>query len=304
VTVRRLVTIIGAPSGIGIRPYVEGGPRRLDLAPATLRELGLVERLDAVDLGDVAPPPRYQDLAQKPVGRARNEEDVAEYTTQLAAHIARAASPTKFVLLLGGDCSILLGAMLGVQQARRQTIGLVYIDAHADFATLDESPSGSACSMTLALAVGRTHQRLARLNGDRPLVRLADVVHIGRRDDTQPEYGCGTLATSAALNLPHEFVRQHGGTATAQAALERLERTSGGFWIHCDADVLDPAVMPAVDTPLDDGLTADELADVLGPLVRHPQAVGLQVTIYDPTLDPDRTAAACLVSILERALTS
>lgn len=44
----------------------------------------------------------------------------------------------------------------------------------------------------------------------------------------------------------------------------------------------------------------DEVAELLAPLVRHPRALGLEVTIYDPALDPDRSSAATLAALLER----
>src|SRR5262249_60438508 len=106
-----------------------------------------------------------------------------------AEPIAPASRRGEFVVLLGGDCSILLGALLGLWNARAAPAGLVYIDAHADFATLAESPSHSACSMNLALAAGRVDGPLARLAGDGPLVRGEHVVHIGPRDDAQPPSG-------------------------------------------------------------------------------------------------------------------
>lgn len=75
----------------------------------------------------------------------------------------------------------------------------------------------------------------------------------------------------------------------------------GGFRVHLDADVLDPSVMPAVDSPDPDGLLADELTALLGPLVTSPHRVGLDVTIYDPDLDPDGTAGALLTDIVVAA---
>ena len=75
-----------------------------------------------------------------------------------------------------------------------------------------------------------------------------------------------------------------------------------GFWIHLDADVLNPAVMPAVDSPEPGGPMPDELVDLLSPLVNHPRALGLDLTIYDPALDPDRSCARQLVSLLEALL--
>jgi arginase len=157
--------------------------------------------------------------------------------------------------------------------------------------------------MCLALAVGCGETPLARLGGEQPLARAADVVLIGRRDHAEPWSGHDALRASPLLDLPDAAVRDRGPSGTAQAALERLAGPeTSGFWIHVDADVLDPAVLPAVDSPLPGGLGFDELSDLLTPLVLHPAALGLELTIYDPALDPDRTSAAGLATLLERVL--
>jgi arginase len=297
----RQIGIVGAPSSIGIRPYDDGGVRRLDLAPGALRQCGLVARLAARDLGDVAPPP-YRDLV-RPAGRPRNEGEVASYANALAAQVAAAAANGTFVLVLGGDCSIILGCLLGIRTASRPPVGLVYLDAHADFATPQESRTGSAASMCLALAVGRGDSPLARLDGDEPLARAADVVVIGRRDDAEPWYGHEAFHASPLLDLPDAVIRERGAAATAQAALDRVTQPHlHGFWIHLDADVIDPTDVPAVDSPEPGGPSLGDLAQILTPLLRHPKALGLELTIYDPALDPDRKSAERLADLLEQVL--
>jgi arginase len=287
--------VLGAPSAIGLRPYDDGGVRRLHLTPGVLREHGVVERLGAVDLGDVLPPARYADLV-KPAGRGRNEADVVDFSAALARSVEETAAAERFLVLLGGDCSIMLGALLGLRRARGGAVGVAYVDAHADFATLEESPSGSACSMNLALAVGRSATPLARLDPDAPLLAPAHAVQIGARDAGQP-YGYDALARWAIPSFTSEALLREGPEAAAEQALARLAAVPGGFWIHVDADVLDPDLMPAVDTPEPDGLDYEQLAALLAPLVRHPHALGLQLTIYDPTLDAG-AAAPRLVELL------
>ena len=103
----RTIAVVGAPSSIGIRPYDDGRPRRLDLAPGVLREQGIAARLAARDHGDVTSPP-YRDFV-RPGLRPRNEESVAAYSRLLAQRVASAAADGAFVLVLGGDCSIVLG---------------------------------------------------------------------------------------------------------------------------------------------------------------------------------------------------
>ncbi len=298
----RPITLIGAPSSIGIRPYDNGGMRRLDLAPGVLRDHGLVAQLGARDEGDIIPGP-YRDFVRPP-GRVRNEDHVAAYARALSGTVAAASAADAFTLVLGGDCSIVLGCLLGLHAPTRSRVGMVYVDAHADFATPETSRSGSAASMCLALAVGRGDTPLARLNGAAPLVRPSDLVVIGRRDQpSAPWYGEEVLAASEALDVTHRGVRERGTAAIARAALDRVTRPEvDGFWIHVDADVLDPSVLPAVDSPEPDGLGLDELAEILTPLAQHPSALGLELTIYDPKLDPDSTSARRLVSLLARVL--
>lgn len=283
------VVVLGAPSSIGLVPHDDGTPRRIDLAAAALREQGLVERLAARDAGDVEPPPRYRDV-ERPAHGARNEEDVAAYARDLGKSIAKCRRERRFVLLLGGDCGIVLGALLGVRDATGAAPGLVYIDAHADFATLDESPSASACSMALGLAFARDDQRLARLGGDVPLVARDRIAHVGRRDDGPQQYGDAALGPSGVLELTRTALVERGAAAVAADALQHV--AGGGFWIHFDVDVLDPGVFSATGDPAPNGIDLAEAAELLAPLVSHPAALGLQVTLYDPTLDNERRDGA------------
>jgi arginase len=293
--------VVGAPSSIGIRLYDDGTVRRLYQAPGTLRNHGLIERLGARDRGDVQPPP-YREMVRPP-GRARNEAEVERYSRDLAAAVAGAARDGSFIVLLGGDCSILLGALLGLRQDRGP-IGLVYFDGHADFATPEESRTGSVASMDLALAVGRGDSPLARLSPEGPLLLGSDVVLAGRRDQAEAWYGHEALARSGILDLPGPTLAEQDAAQTVGLILERIGREDlQGFWIHLDADVIDPGIMPAVDSPVPGGPSLEEMARLLGPLVRHPRALGLELTIYDPGLDADGHCAERLVQLLETVLT-
>lgn len=297
----RPIALVGAATNIGIKPYEDGLARGLDRAPAVLRDQDLVARLGARDFGDVVAP-AYRDFTRPP-GATRNEAEVAAYSRTLARQVAAAAEHDAFVVVLGGDCSIVLGCLLGARQAGRAPLGLIYVDAHSDFATPEESRTGSAASMCLAMAVGRGDTSLARLAGDEPLTRASDVVLIGKRDQDEPWYGQDAMRALPILDIPDAEMRRRGVPGTAAAALERVARPElGGFWIHVDADALDPLEVPAVDSPTPGGLGVGDMVELLAPLVRHPRALGLELTIYDPNLDPDRSSARHLTELLERVL--
>lgn len=293
----RRIAVVGAPSSLGIRPYDDGEQRHLDRAPSVLRGRDLVARLGATDFGDVAPPP-YRDYV-KPVEGARNEEPLLGYSRTLADRIVSATCGNRFAIVIGGDCSILLGCLLGARKRLGGPIGLVYVDAHADFSIARESVTGSLSGMTLALATGRGHSPLIALAGRSPLVNGERVALVGRRS-VPAASSQDALATSSILDLPLTTSSIGAAGGLSATALDRVASPDvRGFWIHLDVDVLNPNVMPAVDSPEPGGPTLDELVNLLAPLVRHPLAVGLDLSIYDPALDADRSGARQLVGLLE-----
>jgi arginase len=292
----RAIAVVGAPSSIGIQPYDDGEPRHLNRAPDVLRRRDLIARLGAIDFGDVTPPP-YRDY-EKPLNRARNEEQVAAYSRSLAERVALATEGGRFAVVVGGDCSIVLGCLLGARHRVGGPVGLTYVDAHADFATPEESQTGSVSGMSLALASGRGDTPLAALGGRQPLVNSRRVALLGRRARV-PGHGQASLEASAILDVPTHQLATSAASELAAAALARmLSPGVRGFWIHLDVDVLDAAVMSAVDSPSHGGLMPDQLVNLLTPLVQHPHAIGLDLSIYDPALDPDRSCARRLVNLL------
>jgi len=294
----RRIAVIGAPSSLGIRPYDDGEQRHLDRAPSVLRGRDLVARLGAIDFGDVAPPP-YRDYV-RPVEGARNEEPVLGYSRALADRIVSATCGDRFAIVIGGDCSILLGCLLGARKRLGAPIGLAYVDAHADFSIAQESLTGSISGMTLALATGRGRSPLVALAGKSPLVNGERVALLGRRS-VPAASGQDAFATSSILDLPLTTSSIGAAGGLSATALDRVASPAvRGFWIHLDVDVLNPSVMPAVDSPEPGGPTLDELVNLLAPLVRHPLAVGLDLSIYDPALDADRSGARQLVGLLEK----
>ena len=270
----RSIAIVGAPSSIGIRPYDSGEPRHLDRAPGVLRELGLVQRLGASDLGDVIPP-AYRDYV-RPAGPGEERSRSRRLLPDARRAGGGGNQRRPFCSRAGRRLQHRAWDAFWVRgQSAQGSVGLVYFDAHADFGTPEESHTGSVASMCLALAVGRGETPLARLAGDAPLVHGKDVVLIGRRDAAEPWYGHAALAASPILDISGAALSDRGVADVAAAALLSLTSPGSseeprGFWIHLDADVINPTVMPAVDSPTPGGPTIEELVDLLTPLVRHP----------------------------------
>ena len=288
--------VIEAPSILGLKPT------GVETLPEALIRAGLVERVSARHAGRVAP--------QSPYGFERdsttltlNAAGIASYSRALADAVGEVMDRGEFPVVLGGDCSILLGALLALK--RRGRYGLLFIDGHADFYNPEANPNGEAASMDLAFVTGRGPDVLKNIEGRRPLVNDEDVVAFGYRDaEEQAAYGSQRLPPQLrAIDLPR--IRTRGVDAAASEAVAYLTRDRGpdrGFWMHVDADVLDDAIMPAVDYRLPDGLSWEELTRTMRIAIQSHRLAGLEVTIYNPKLDPDGAGARGLVNAIANAL--
>ncbi|MFD8061701.1 arginase family protein [Streptomyces cyaneofuscatus] len=294
----RTIVVLDAPSNLGLRPPAPGTvPGCYKLAGA-LREQRIVQRIGALE-GGVVVPPRYDRGDWQAGDGVFNAAAIARYTRTLADRIEGHVRAGEFVLVLGGDCSIQLGAALALRRLGRY--GLAAVDGSADFRHLGNSDHvGAAGGEELAIATGRGQADLSDLEGLRPYLKDEDVRLFGMRDEDADQ------AELTALKIPHTTVgqiREWGAAELARATVESLETPAlDGYWVHLDADVLDPSVMPAVDSPDDGGLLPEELAPLLGTLLSSPRCVGLNITIYDPDLDPDGTAGALLTDLVVGAL--
>jgi arginase len=286
--------IIEVPSPLGLRP---GG---VEAAPGALRKAGLHARIGSLDQVRIDVPP-YCD-ARDPETGVLNPQGIAVVARDLAAAVGAALDRDRFPIVLGGDCSIVLGPMLALR--RRGRHGLVFIDGHADFQHAIDEPNGEVASLDLALVTGRGPEMLTDLDGLRPLVLDEDVALVGYRVFGDNDHVLDEHVRDTAITvIDYPQVRESGAASTLQKALAAVTRPgTEGFWVHLDVDVLDDELMPAVDYRHPGGLTWNETAEILRGLLRASGARGLEVTIFNPRLDTGGSLAQRLSDIIASAL--
>jgi arginase len=268
--------------------------------PGALRDKQLVARLGARDAGCLTAP-RYDPGDWRPGDGVSHAAQLHSYTLRLADRITTILQEGEFPLVLGGDCSILLGAGLAMRRLGSEVdrrIGLVFVDGHSDFRHPGNAAYvGAAAGEDLALVTGRGQADLAGIEGRRPYFRDSDVVVLGIRE--HDEYRLDLQA--AGFSVRHApKVRSDGGAPTAKWAREQLAECAG-FWLHVDVDVLDSTIMPAVDAPTPGGIAFAELELLISGLVSHPECLGMELTVFDPDHDPKTIHAAELVETLVAA---
>lgn len=292
----RRIAVLDAPSNLGLKPPSPGQEPGVKEMPAVLRAHGIMHRLGAEDAGSVVPP-AYA-AAIDPAIKVRNASGIRDYSLQLADRIDELLGKGRFPLVLGGDCSILLGSALALR--KRGRYGLLFVDGHADLLTPASSQSGGAAGMDLALATGLGPELLTAIENKNPYIRQEDTIIFGYRRPAPGEISPAAPQPPMGF-FPLNLVQQQGIAQSARTAVAHLESLpTQGFWIHVDMDVLATEWMPAVDSPEAGGMTPQELSTLLQVATQSDRCVGMEITIYDPTLDPAGKGADLIVNLLAK----
>ncbi len=273
------------------------------MGPSAIRYAGLHERLAVLgyqiqDQGNLAVP-----LVETCAPPALDEtlrylEPIAAFCAVLADGVAEAVARERLPLVLGGDHSLALGSVAG--SARNRRLGLIWIDAHADFNTEATTPSGNIHGMPLAALTGRGHPVLTRLGKTVPIIPEERVALIGVRnlDFLERE----TLRASGVTPFTMHDIDRRGMAVVMEQALSMVTRDTEGFHVSFDMDVLEPREAPGVGTPVPGGISYREAHLALEMAAQTAALRSMDIVEVNPILDERNATAILAVDLILSAL--
>jgi arginase len=268
------------------QPYnTQGKARGGGAGPDTLLAGNLLETIRRQ--GHRVDGPSAVQLSPAEESRYGNWLRVGAANAALADIVAGAVSDQAFALALCADCNSVLGVLGGLTRssdpAWPRRVGLVWIDAHADYNTPETSPSGMLGGMPVATAAGKCLAGLRRQSGLRIPLQAPDILMLGLRDVDPPEQAM--LTEDGVVCLPAtDFVT---GSERLDYAMRQLSAREDLIYVHVDLDILDPAVAPAAGLPSQGGITGAALGRGLAHLLAYPKVGALALVSYSPDRDPD-----------------
>ena len=286
----RPVSIISFNSNLGLKepaPGIEPGVKKL---PVWLRTHGFYHLFHPAEEISLQPPPYSMEL--DPVTNVRNTSAIVYYAKEQAKILREVLLKKNFALVLGGDCSILIGNALALKKLG--DFKLFFIDGHTDYMAPAQSASRGAAGMDLAIVTGYGHEMLTNIEGLRPYFSEKNTWCVGNRE-YDPDY-VSNIEKTAIHYVDLKTLLREGIMKCVQRFIDSLESDPcDGFWIHLDVDVLDPKIMSAVDSLDPGGLEYHELLILLQELLAHRLCVGMEITILDPDLDPKGNIVSAFV---------
>ncbi|NOQ43092.1 MAG: hypothetical protein GQ560_01380 [Dehalococcoidia bacterium] len=284
------IELLGTPfNGLGSPPNIEN--------PADgLRQARLIPLLESkghavTDLGDLSGF-QFQGIRDLETG-ILDFDQWLDLSNALSRKLGTMLERESFPLLLGGDCSMLVGIFSAFAQ-RDIEVGLVFLDGHADFQSPEKSSSGDPADLELAVLTGRGPEKIVRITGKYPLLKDEDVVVFGIRAWEQ-------IAESDIEVYDKKRMADIGIKGAVGEGLEMFTRRNLPLWLHFDVDVLDPEFMPVM-FPEPGGLTFEEVRELLTLVWASGRIIGMSIACYHPVLDIDGNASERLAALLSNVL--
>jgi arginase len=291
------IEILSAPSILGLRP--SGVEKLAD----KLLACGLADALQVYHPVKTIPTLNHlYSTKRDAVTQCLNSNALRQFSVTLSREVKQTVQQKRFALVLGGDCSILIGACAGLRSIHAN-YGLIFMDAHADFYISSQSISGEVADMDLAIVTGNGPVLLTDINAQCPYIATENVIHLGQRDwkETQ-HYGSNDIRSTPMHRFSYATIKNNGVDTVISKVISIIRQSKvKRWWIHFDTDVLNDAINPAVDYRLKGGLSFRQAGKILQHLIHTGEIDGMTVTIFNPTLDRSGKIAHHIVRIISQA---
>jgi len=294
------VRMLGFPIDLG------ADRRGVDMGPSALRIADVDVKLEAlgytvVDEGDI--PIRNIEVQELQDQRLKYLPEVAAMSQVLCTRVKGILDEGDFPLIIGGDHSMSVGSLAGIGahcKEHGKTLGVIWIDAHADMNTADTTPSGNIHGMPLAVAMGYGHPQLTSLGGDFAKLDPRNLAVIGLRSIDPGERELIKELGVAAYTMFD--VDRLGMYEIASRVLEDMSRSVDHLHISFDVDGVDPSVAPGVGTPVAGGLTMREAHVFMEMISQIDAYASLEVAEVNPILDDRNKTAEFAAEIIASSM--
>jgi arginase len=290
------IDIIGVPIDLG------ADRRGVDMGPSAIRYAQLQQKLEELgytvqDEGNIEVPIAEMCSVTNP--KLKYVDCIVPMSRRVAGAVATSMQAGHFPLVLGGDHSLSIGSLRGA--ARNRKIGVIWLDAHADFNTDKTTPSGNIHGMSLAALAGLGDKSLVQLWDETiPVIDPARIAIIGARDLDPGEKV--NLREVGAMVLGMEQVDRYGMVSVVEKAIEHVGSDVDGIYLSLDLDALDPQHAPGVGTPVPAGLTQREAHLACEMIAETGKLIGMDVVEVNPILDVQNRTAILAVDFALSAL--
>ena len=297
---KKIVDIHGVPLDLG------ANIRGANMGPSAIRIAGLHQALsnlgfESREKGDLFVQQREQ--ISKSDAAKNFLLAISDACNKLADRTEQSLIDDALPISLGGDHAFAIGSISGVSSAlkkRNETLGVIWIDAHADLNTPETSPSGNIHGMPLAAVLGYGYDELTNIKFDGQKVKPENVALIGIRsiDDKEREM----CRKSGIKYFTMRDIDELGMSKVMEQAINCASSGTAGIHVSFDLDGIEQLYAPGVSTPVTGGLSYREAHLALELVADSKKLISLDLVELNPMTDIDHKTAQLSVELIQSAL--
>ncbi|TKC09166.1 arginase [Pedobacter frigoris] len=231
---------------------------------------------------------------------AKRIEEVKEQCDRLAAVVQQTLTAGEFPLIFSGDHSSAIGSIAGIKATYpEKTLGVIWIDAHADLHSPYTTPSGNLHGMPLAATIGEDNlsckindvpeltaaywEHLKNIGVSGPKIKPEHLVYFGVRDTEESE---DILIQNVGIkNYQVAEIRSREMDVCVQEALAKLSDCDF-LYVSFDVDSMDcDLISDGTGTPVPKGFDQQEIIAMTEQLIGSDKVICFEVVEVNPLLD-------------------
>ncbi|NOQ94600.1 MAG: arginase [Methylophaga sp.] len=232
-----------------------------------------------------------------PDNKGCKEQQLIRLNTVISQYSAQCLKQNRPFLIVGGDHSCALGTWGGILNTldNPKKLGLIWLDAHLDAHTFSTSPSGNIHGMPVAALLGFADKKLARFYPSNQAIEAENIKMIGIRSYEDKEY-----QLLKQLEVDITFADQiRDLPQLLSSAVNQLSQRCEFIGISIDLDVIDPKDAPGVETPVDDGITAEALIKSISVIRNQRQICAIEISEFNPENDVNNKTLQLIKALVD-----
>lgn len=217
----------------------------------------------------------------------KNLYNVADYTI----------SNNYVPIVIGGDHSIAIASSL-VSLNNNDSLGLIWIDAHADFNTFESTRTGNIHGLPLASICGYKNEELTNFLTEK-YFNTKNVVIVGARSIDDWEYP--NLNDTDITIFTTRDIKKYGVNEIMKKAIDIASSKTDGIHISYDLDVIDPSVAPGVSVSEINGINEKEAYEIMDTIIENRNRIkSLDLVEFNPKYDVDNKTLEIAINLLNK----
>ncbi|MGN1353004.1 MAG: arginase [Bacilli bacterium] len=229
--------------------------------------------------------------------KTKNLKSINKFNNELYHTVTDIIKNNEFPITIGGDHSLAIGSAIA-SNTQNEDIGIIWIDAHTDYNTIESTITGNVHGLPLAAINGHNKLELSSFLTPKPkYINHNRTVIVGARSIDELELV--NLNKDNITVYTTEDIHKYGVDIILDKAFKQVLGDNNKVHISYDLDVIDPVICPGVSIPEVNGISLEESYSIMNYIATKKEYIkSLDLVEYNPHYDIDNKSLNIAIDLI------